>query len=48
VLMSISLFLLGISAVVRALRIQIILASTGTAIFVVAAIMTALVPFVSL
>lgn len=48
VLMSISLFLLGISAVVRQLRIQVILAATGTAIFVVAAVLTALVPFVSL
>jgi hypothetical protein len=48
VLMSISLFLLGISAVVRALRVQIVLAATGTVIFVVAAILTALVPFVSL
>jgi len=48
VLMSISLFLLGISAVVRQLRIQVILAATGTVIFIIAAIMTALVPFVSL
>jgi len=48
VLMSISLFLLGISAVVRQLRIQVILAGTGTVIFIIAAIMTALVPFVSL
>jgi hypothetical protein len=46
--MTISLFLLGIAAVVRQQRVQWILAGTGTAIFVVSAILTALVPFVSL
>jgi hypothetical protein len=48
VLMTISLFLLGLAAVVRAQRTQWILAGTGTAIFAVAAILTAMVPFVSL
>jgi len=48
VLMTISLFLLGIAAVVRQQRVQWVLAGTGTAIFIVSAILTALVPFVSL
>lgn len=48
VLMSISLFLLGISAVVRQLKVQLVLISTGSVIFIVSAIMTAAIPFVSL
>lgn len=48
VMMSISLFLLGIAAVVRQPRIQIILASTGVVIFGVSMTLTAFVPFVGL
>jgi Tfp pilus assembly protein PilE len=48
VLMSISLFLLGIAAVVRQYRVQLILVFSGSAIFIVAAILTAFVPFVPL
>ena len=44
VLMSISLFLLGIAAVVRALRTQLILGSVAIVIFGIAAVLTALVP----
>ncbi|MCU1431825.1 MAG: hypothetical protein JWP95_930 [Actinotalea sp.] len=45
VLMSISLFLLGIAAVVRQLKVQLILMVTGVVIFVAAAVMTLSVPF---
>jgi hypothetical protein len=48
VLMSISLFLLGISAVVRQLKVQLVLISTGLVIFLVSVAMTATIPFVSL
>lgn len=48
VLMSIALFLLGISAVVRQYRVQLILVFSGSAIFVLAAILTAFIPFVPL
>lgn len=45
VLMALSLFLLGIAAVVKAFRVKIILGSVGVVIFVVAAALTAVVPF---
>ena len=48
VLMSISLFLLGISAVVRQRKVQVVLISTGMVIFVVALGLTMTIPFVSL
>jgi hypothetical protein len=48
VLMSISLFLLGISAVVRQLKVQLVLISTGVVIFIVALSMTMTIPYVSL
>ena len=48
VLMSISLFLLGIAAVVRGLRTQLILGSVAVVIFGVSAVLTALIPAVSL
>lgn len=45
VLMAITLFLLGVAAVVKRRRMQWILIAFGMTIFVVAAILTALVPF---
>ena len=48
VLMAISLFLLGIGAVVQRAGVQLVLAATGTVIFVVAGILTAAIPFVGL
>ena len=48
VLMSISLFLLGIAALVRQRRTQLVLVGTGLVISVVAAILTATIPFVGL
>lgn len=48
VMMSISLFLLGIAAVVRQTRIQVILGSTGVVIFGVSITLTAFIPFVGL
>ena len=48
VLMSISLFLLGIAALVRQRRTQIVLMSTGVIISTFAIAMTAMVPFVGL
>ncbi|WP_136708947.1 hypothetical protein [Agromyces sp. H66] len=48
VLMSISLFLLGIAAVVRQYRVQLLLVISGSAIFAVSAILTAMVPFIGL
>jgi len=48
VLMSISLFLLGISAVVRQFKVQLILMGTSMVIFVVALGLTMTIPFVSL
>jgi Tfp pilus assembly protein PilE len=48
VLMSIALFLLGISAVLRQRRVQIILISSGVGIFLVSVILTATIPYVSL
>lgn len=48
VLMSVSLFLLGIAAVVRQYRVQLLLAISGTAIFAVSIVLTAFVPFIGL
>ena len=48
VLMSISLFLLGIAALVRQRRTQLVLVGTGLVISVVAVILTATIPFVGL
>ncbi len=48
VLMAISLFLLGIGAVVQKRRVQVVLAATGTVIFLVAGVLTAVIPFVGL
>ncbi len=48
VLMSISLFLLGIAALVRQRRTQLVLMGTGVVISVVAIVLTAMVPFVGL
>jgi len=47
VLMSISLFLLGIAALMRKFQVQVVLLASGLGIFVVSAVLTALVPFVS-
>lgn len=48
VLLSISLFLLGIAALVRQRRTQFVLVGTGLVISVVAVILTATIPFVGL
>lgn len=48
VLMAISLFLLGVAAVVRKLRVQVVLMATAMAIFAVASALTAGIPFVGL
>jgi hypothetical protein len=48
VLMALSLFLLGISAVVRAFRVRLILGGVSIVIFVLALVMTVTVPFVGL
>jgi hypothetical protein len=48
VLMAITLFLLGVAAVVRRRQTQLILVGFGSAIFVVAAVLTVIVPFVGL
>lgn len=48
VLMSISLFLLGIAAVVRQYRVQLMLVITGTAVFLVSMVLTLFVPFIGL
>lgn len=48
VLMAISLFLLGVAAVVRQVRMQVVLMATGSAIFLVAAVLTVGIPFVGL
>ncbi|GAB2822204.1 hypothetical protein GCM10027022_10790 [Alpinimonas psychrophila] len=48
VLMAISLFLLGIAAVVRQVRVQVVLMATGIVIFLVAAVLTAGIPHVGL
>lgn len=44
-LMAITLFLLGVAAVVRRERTKFVLIGVGTAIFLLAAVLTALVPF---
>jgi hypothetical protein len=48
VLMAISLFLLGVSAVVRQTRVKVILGAVATAIFLTAAVLTLFIPFVGL
>jgi hypothetical protein len=48
VLMAITLFLLGVAAVVRRRQTQWILVGFGSTIFVIAAVLTVLVPFVGL
>lgn len=48
VLMAVSLFLLGVAAVTRNHRTTVILSSVGGAIFVVALVLTLMVPFISL
>ena len=48
VLMSISLFLLGIAALMRKFTVQVVLLASGLGIFAVSAVLTAAVPFVSL
>jgi len=48
VLMAISLFLLGVAAVVRKLRVQVVLMATAMAIVAVAGALTASIPFVGL
>ncbi len=48
VLMSISLFLLGIAALVRQRRTQLVLVGTGVVISVISVILTLMVPFVGL
>jgi len=48
VLMAISLFLLGVGAVVRQTRVKIILGSVATVIFVTAVVLTASIPFLGL
>lgn len=48
VLMTISLFLLGIAALVRQRRTQLVLMGTGVAISAVAIALTAMIPFVGL
>lgn len=45
-LMAITLFLLGVAAVVRRPMTQWVLIITGTAIFLVTAVLTAMIPFV--
>jgi hypothetical protein len=46
VIMAVSLFLLGIGAVVSAFRIKLIMGGVGVAIFIVAVVIAASVPFV--
>lgn len=48
VLMAISLFLLGIAAVVSAFRVKIIMGSVAIVIFLTAAVLTAFIPFIGL
>lgn len=48
VLMSVSLFLLGIAAVVRQYRVQLLLVISGSAIFAISVVLTAMVPFIGL
>lgn len=46
VLMAVSLFLLGVAAVVRATTVKIVLVGVGLVIFVTASILTAAIPFI--
>ncbi len=48
VLMAVSLFLLGVSAVVRTFNVKIVLMSVAMVIFVTAAVLTAGIPFLGL
>ena len=48
VLMALALFLLGIAAVLKKFRMQVLLIAVSMVIFTFAAVLTALVPFVSL
>jgi hypothetical protein len=48
VLMAISLFLLGVAAVVRQFRVQLVLMGTAIVIFAVGGVLTSLVPFAGL
>jgi hypothetical protein len=48
VLMAISLFLLGVAAVVRQTRVKLILGVVASAIFLTAAALTAFIPFIGL
>lgn len=48
VLMAVSLFLLGVSAVVRTFNVKIVLMSVAMVIFVTAAVLTAGIPFIGL
>lgn len=48
VLMSIALFLLGISAVLRQPKVQTVLLASGVGIFLVSVVLTATIPYVSL
>jgi hypothetical protein len=48
VMMALSLFLLGIAAVVRGARSQVVLTAVATVIFAISLVLTATVPFVSI
>lgn len=48
VMMALSLFLLGIAAVVRGARSQLVLTAVATVIFAISLVMTATIPFVSI
>jgi hypothetical protein len=48
VLMAVSLFLLGVSAVVRTFQVKIVLMSVSMVIFLTAAVLTAGIPFIGL
>jgi hypothetical protein len=48
VLMALSLFLLGIAAVVRGLRSQLVLTAVATGIFILSAVLTTMIPFVAI
>lgn len=48
VLMAVSLFLLGVSAVVRTFSVKIVLMSVSMVIFITAAVLTAGIPFIGL
>ncbi|HEU4808234.1 MAG TPA: hypothetical protein VFT01_08220, partial [Homoserinimonas sp.] len=48
VLMALSLFLLGIAAVVRGVRSQLVLTVVATAIFILSVALTTMIPFVAI